>query len=294
MRLLLEGPDGGGKTTLAQDLDWPTASYGEEAQKYEFLFNAIFNWPKTELVIDRFHLSEPVYSKHYRKKPGQVGVLYRVLERVLNSQGTVVINCLPSWETALENWAQNVENELIKDIVVLSKIYAEYTEIKTFLPMAQYNYEQDDIDPIIDDLLWKSNQSYNQGPGVGWFTPGNVLILADRTSDIGQHEVPFSRYRTGCSAWFCGLLEEADIDECQLYWANAHNLIGTEYDPSYIDVLKPKVIIALGARAAEYCSKHRFQCIRFDHPQYHKRFYSKREYPLISYLKGLQDETSTT
>jgi hypothetical protein len=54
---------------------------------------------------------------------------------------------------------------------------------------------------------------------------------------------------------------------------------------NFIDILKPRLVIALGEHAAKWCELNKVHHERISHPQYWKRFNSKKIYPLIDILK---------
>lgn len=127
----------------------------------------------------------------------------------------------------------------------------------------------------------------NKGPGIGNWRPGEVvLIIGDRPTEANKSQKPFIHPK-GCAPWLAEQLELAHIPEEKLYWINAYSVDGEEADPSFIDKLNPKHIIALGKNASTWCNKNKINHSAIPHPQYWKRFRRNEEYPLLSILKNV-------
>ena len=113
---ILEGPDGGGKSRLAEAL----------AEKYraEYVYHGAYEGKKRiadiylssilpailgeeTIVLDRSWLSEPIYARVYHDGHDRVGIVnQRILERAAMRAGAVVIKCQPDYKTCLESWTQ--------------------------------------------------------------------------------------------------------------------------------------------------------------------------------------------
>ena len=107
MIIILEGPDGGGKTTLAETLRAQLQSNGMthvikhgpyKGVQSEDLCKIFFRSMSQALtyddhvIMDRSWLSEPIYGNVYRKGENRVDMpRRRMLERVALSRGAVVV-----------------------------------------------------------------------------------------------------------------------------------------------------------------------------------------------------------
>lgn len=119
MRLVLEGPDGAGKTTLAQNIIAATrydtlythegppppavARDGDALEAY-YLEQLVETAPHRIHVMDRWAVGERVYGPLFRA--GDV-LGYGRLERLLNTlriAGDRCVVCLPPYERVLDNW----------------------------------------------------------------------------------------------------------------------------------------------------------------------------------------------
>jgi hypothetical protein len=117
----------------------------------------------------------------------------------------------------------------------------------------------------------------------------DIIIVGDRPgpaapTEPNYHHTPF--YSTKyCSGWLNAGLELHEIPENRLAWVNAYSCSGEPLDYNLVDRLYPRWIFALGNNALKWIAGRSNQVMKFDHPQYHKRFKNKEEYPLFDYLK---------
>lgn len=126
-------------------------------------------------------------------------------------------------------------------------------------------------------------------PGIGFFKPGNILILGEQASDPinDPEQMPFFSTKA-CSGWLNWQLEQGCIPEEKMFWLNVLNNDGSPADIcGTIDRMKPSEVIALGKIASNACTKLGLKHYYYPHPQYWKRFRSKEDYPLISHLRGI-------
>lgn len=125
--IIIEGPDGAGKTKLARTLCFALGmDYHHEgpppigARPGEHYLKVLNNTHKPT-VFDRFHLGEIIYGPLLRGagglNPGEV----RDLNWASAIRGGQVILCLPPWETCLAN--TRVKEELIKSELMLQAAY---------------------------------------------------------------------------------------------------------------------------------------------------------------------------
>jgi hypothetical protein len=75
-------------------------------------------------------------------------------------------------------------------------------------------------------------------------------------------------------------LEEVGVNENNLLWVNA------DQDLDQIPHPTRRHFLALGEVAQLRLEELVFPVMRFDHPQYHKRFRYREPYPLAKFLEG--------
>lgn len=286
--IIIEGPDGAGKTTLAKAIfkHYDKRHYGKDDEdKFGQYLRDIVGSPLRSLR-DRMHYSEQAYGPVMRG----VDILrpfHRMFDRVLLSRGGVLVLVLPPFEVCRENWAARLGDEYVQDEEKLAAIYSKYKyHLSSHLPTLIYDWTLQATPSNVEEMARQIAPPMNQGPGVGHFSERSILLIGERVSSERQLDCPFV-LDSGCAPWLSMKLDEGRIWESNLYWANAERSNGDEEDPRYIDKLKPRTIIALGGKARAYCVKHGLEHEFFPHPQYWKRFKRNDPYPLIQRLVEL-------
>lgn len=140
--IVLEGPDGGGKTTLAgclSQLGYQVIPMGvppPEAQKDALKLFDFFDEPlakaivsKQRVVFDRLHLSDRIYGPLMRG-----GSLFEeehqiVLDYLIQRNDGQVVICLPPYEYALESWKGRKELEYVKKMITFEAVYKAYANL---------------------------------------------------------------------------------------------------------------------------------------------------------------------
>ncbi len=152
MRIVIEGPDGAGKTTLAKCL---AVQYGlshvhslatpTSVDPFVHYIRRFLDHPNT--VFDRLALSEYVYGpllRHANRFPVNN---YETFENLLHECRVQTIVCLPSWKTCLANWQPD---EVISDVEVLRDAYNRWAELIVPLEVMIYNYTEDSVNDVLD------------------------------------------------------------------------------------------------------------------------------------------------
>ena len=294
--IVLEGPDGVGKTTLLNDQTFfkgiSTVHLGPPSPQVTPLFEYVDAINQTEghsVKFDRLHLGERIYGRilRYHDRLGVIG--QRMVERVLLGRHAVCIKCLPPYHIAFKNWKERLarRGELVTDPALYAAIYRMYEDIPSDLPTKVYDYT-DPYQSIAELSRWIMRHVKDKplGPGSGNLIPGGILLVGDQVNHkVSPWPYPFVA-DSGCSVWLTQQLEDAGIRESSLYWVNAR---GRDGNPTplgeWLDYLQPSLIVAMGKEAKTWCRYLTDEGVAdVPHPQYWSRFMSKSRYPLMDII----------
>lgn len=306
---IFEGVDGSGKSTAARDYarqtgalyvhcgPFPGIGDSQLARFYaEAMMPAILGYQ--DVVMDRSWISEAIYGTVHRQHD-RVAIGARLLERLAWRCSAVLVHCHPPYDVVLKNWAARKGDEYLQQEQSLRRVYAGYQAGQDLVPLSSLNTVTHDYTKLTSSYhsLATAIALLRRPPHhVDFCTAGNyaasVLLVGEKFTDATNadpwYQWPFGSFSGGdCSRWLASRLEEADVGEDRLFWANA--------DMDLPTILKRwderreasrRIIIALGdaAGAALYAAGER--CfLRAPHPQFHKRFRTKEPYALMDLLK---------
>ena len=310
---IMEGPDGGGKSTLVETLrkTYPRAHYVHFGPllKVKQLFRCYVEammpavLGHSDVVLDRCWLSEPIYGSVFRGGQLRVDpVEERMLERLAARCNAVVINCLPPWSSVSRTFESRKGEEYLDTQKQLKEVYNQYALLKggTSLPVLPYDYVKQQAltsqMPVMLDMagLILASSSListkaHELPGSAGFKDSKVLLVGESFAELKDgdplYQWPFaSTDRASCSWWLTRQLIDAGIPESKLCWVNADQLT-----PDMQTDLVCQHVICMGDAAENAVLEHgpKRQIHRVNHPQSWKRFHSSKPYPLIKLLKEL-------
>jgi len=175
MLLIIEGPDGAGKTTLIERMrkDLPEAFVIARLAQYPKHPRDIASYlrfierhpPEMRLVMDRHPLiSEPIYGPILRGIDQAAGFsLQTHFSRFLPSHLNMIY-CRPADETILANVVKNRQDQLegvverARDLISHYDMMISSLRRTKLINLASYNYEQDDIEKVLLGIqqLWRN------------------------------------------------------------------------------------------------------------------------------------------
>lgn len=297
--LILEGPDGGGKTSLSQHEDIapeflsPAHQGPYSGDVFTTTLTKVMELTRRAkaaergVIFDRLHLGEHVYGPIYRDGSRLSLAHSRMIDRVLLGYGAVAVLCLPPFEVARNNWQGRSESEMFpNDVAKYSQVWGAYNVLDTYthLPVVRYDFTTHSPSMLMTAVSY-AHTSPNCGPGTGSFSPGNTLIVGEQISNVNDLTPwPFVG-QSGCSLWLAQQLDKWAVNEQDLYWINALDRHGKPTDDEFLNLLQPKKVIALGNAANEWCKSSGLDFHKVHHPQYHKRFKSNEYYELEGLLR---------
>jgi len=314
--IILEGPDGAGKTTLAHQLAdrlsaryvhlGPMTNVKDIGRIYvEAMLPAIMGYQT--VVMDRAWFSEEPYGTVFREgKLRNDNVIDAMLERIVLACTGLVVYCDVDQRLLVESFAARKGKEYLDradQVLAVARAYRERMA-RTNLPVFQYDYTKDVLfgaSGLFNDIR---HQLKDKGPRPhmpSWQSAGSldgaVLLVGEgftghqNTDTLLQR--PFVSFaRNGSSYWLTRQLQVAEIPENELCWVNQDQ--GPETIGDIINAMPHlKAVACLGAEASKTVDQGNIQILRADgvpvynlpHPQHHRRFKHHEPYPLIDIIK---------
>jgi hypothetical protein len=283
--IVLEGPDGAGKTTFAEQLQrfyaWQNrivtvVKKGPPVDSdalTEYLVPLVhYVDTKDILICDRWHLGELVYGPMLRKKSRLTPEQSAYIEMVLNSLGCHFIHVTAFTHRLEEVWDQRSDEDDIITREQLKEIREEYISLMLDRPhwVTLDNLHVNNASEANRDFL-QLPSSPMPGRYVGPPRP-HVLLIGDIRGDTDL-PWPFVPYLATSGHWLMSAMLKADV---LTQWVGIVN--GNELEPHILSRLWRQLgqppVVTLGRNAesawkeAESGESYRY----LTHPQYSRRF----------------------
>ena len=307
--ILVEGPDGGGKTHTAQNV-FKKYVYQHNGPPPGVQLSDLFWWQlegllprdtdknRNNWVVDRNWPSEQIYHRFAGRAHVFHPMAQRMFERYMWANRGLVVMCLPPYGVAYDFWRERAEagKELITDERDFATMYDFYKTWKLSTSLSVIDY-----DWTVNGPRWLQQYVHHQleyrrenpCPGVVYGNPdASIMIVGEQYNVNGRPQGPHIPFvGTGRNGfWFTQQLEMIGLSERDLMWTNAFTPNGLKNSPEIITKLKPRIIIALGNTAAAWSVFSRdTKLITVPHPAYWARFKSKEQYPLHEHAFFLRE-----
>lgn len=287
--LILEGPDGAGKTTLARKIadetgavvwhEGPPPPGRDQLQHYASEILRALR-AKRPVIFDRCHLGEYVYGPVARGEDTLTSWGVRLLKRLLRANNILCMICLPEYETCLRNWKRRQGEEYLKNEARFHEVYYRYKGLTAYYPEVN-PYAVDPFKIITkESMLWPTLPEGTIGNG-----SGRVLVVGEQSNT--DLDLPFFSL-THSSGYLNRALEQAGFDESDLVLTNSMKKNGKARSLKQVMQAMPnfKIAIALGRWAEKACRLYDVPCVQIHHPSCHKRFHYKKQ---DAYVRRLEE-----
>lgn len=158
MRVIAEGPDGAGKTFLAERLcvDLGLGYHHEKGPfpvnvlALDYVSNALL--AADDMVIDRLALSEMAYALATGRERRLDWWDWTLFCRVMAATGTRHVVCLPDPYTCLAVWRGRIDKEMFKDPRIVFETWSFFSYMAHSLSLLVYDWERDSYGKLLSNL----------------------------------------------------------------------------------------------------------------------------------------------
>lgn len=132
--IVLEGPDCGGKTTLAKELEkcgYKIVHNGPPVSEDMFgeYTRQLHQAQETLTIFDRLHIGEMIYGPILRKKSSLDLDQFEALNGAIRAMGGIIVICLPPWRNVIDCWSERKSIEHIKEYSQLRESYRQFCRV---------------------------------------------------------------------------------------------------------------------------------------------------------------------
>jgi thymidylate kinase len=302
--IIIEGPDGAGKTTLVQYIKAKNGHavvkpyYPKKNQLSYYLHSgALYKG----YFLERYYLSEVVYPRFKLNREPMEDWKQHQIEASLLHYAPVIFYLRPDRETIIKNINTRGDDYISEDEV--DRMLVEYDAAieRSHIPIVRYDYTKDDVEAKLQeaiDIHVENNESAEYMHQ--WLSSGNtlyeegIMFVGEDPSDksVGEGFIRAFMSDKGSSAFLHQSLTKAGVYENEMpYFTNWGKGFDNDEDKldalkQEIDMVKPRVVICLGKEIRDKAQQE----VWIEHPSYVKRFHSKDHEWYINKIKELVNE----
>lgn len=298
--VIIEGPDGAGKTTLCQHLvkrgfkyfhEGPPPPEGDMLEYYAVkLWKAMHG--RAPVVFDRFHLGEMIYGPIARNvdRVGYYGM--RMFRRVFRSHNVLCTVATPPFATCYANWKKKFEagDDYLRDQHKFTDCYHRFVGLQAY--HRRFDYTEHTCQEWYDNYFASEESPMAQDPFPAWSIGcprAKFLIVGERTNGT-ETDFPFFNSKNS-SRFLNEALWEAGYHEDEMMFTNTFSKKGRPRDlRQTIDRMPDlRVALAFGEQAQEACRLADIPFVSLTHPACFFRFHQKRRPEFVNKLREVRE-----
>jgi len=297
--IVVEGPDGTGKTTLARALEKRGFEYRHEGVPaegvniFEYYTQCVLNARGANVVFDRLHLGEMAYGPVMRTGSKISVEQMKLLNRLLFSLGMKFVFCDTDDAAIEENWKKRQAREYVDNTERLRKVASNFrtlfAEFFTLRDVVYFDYRTSLLPQHLEEKhpFPEVLCSRKCWPGVIGSPRARFLLVGERADGKDSCGADLAFYSDQKSSHFLNeCLWEAGYQEEELAFANIMTMDATYNDIRAIYRNNPaQTIIALGKVASNRCHNLGVPRLEIPHPAFFKRFKSKSRDKYVELLQ---------
>lgn len=321
--VIIEGPDGAGKSSLASELCnkfgfayWHAGVPQPNENVFETYTKVVLDAIRKDrdIVFDRLNLCELIYGEVMRDGDRFYGDHGRVLiERLLRAQRAQFVVCLPPIEVVIKNWSfkrrerwdpEKRTGDYVNAEDKIREIYRRYDEATKARQYHRYDYTiAGSFDRVMSSCLYIPTFFTALPKGTIGSPLASHLIVGEQVNTRSmKYDLPFyspaltSRYLNNC-------LAAAGYTERNLAFTNAVRRHGVVTDvhrhrrssTGHRDLKRVishlpnfRIAIALGETAQRVCRHQKIPYVGIPHPSFQSRFQNGHTSTYIDTLRELR------
>lgn len=288
MSIIIEGCDLSGKTTLAEDLNWPIMTREVGGRGRATLDNCMKLYLGYTIWV-RWWMTEYVYGDIFRGS--YLCSLLDIWKFKLLSDvyGAVLIHLLPSNAKLIDRHKKRQEERNLSELIKIKKGYLDlFEKYHECMPPIFY-IEKLEKALRLHSILQKKAAKLLELGVTSWGTleTERIMFCGEKIPTNSRAIFPFAfRTNKGCGQYFFQALVATSITPNDVHIMNLWNKDDSLADfQAIFELLKPRKIIALGKKVSGMLTEHHVEHLGIPHPQHWKRFHYN---DLIGYIRILQ------